>query len=464
MAQEKVLSSCMHLNQFISWKLDPNVARKVEHTCFGKFLALLTQKQIKQNLNMITAIVHFYSEADGCFSFRGQSKKNFLLDIGLEDILYITGLPINGIQVSGVESEDVVAIIQQHLGLDENGAKALFMEKGDKKCFGIHLNKLKNRFQTVPEGTSDLELEPYVKAYLLFLLGVVIFPNSSRVIAAMYLPLLELGSIDNYAWGAAALAVLKHSVASAKKKMIQKRVTSTGGFTYALMVFALERFPCLREGFPRSTTFPLFLGWTEILSLPFKDTQNLTTVDQYREKLENMKKDHVDWQPYGLPERVNILPHDCKSQSWMIYAYIPCLKKKDMRHMSNIRIKLLKYQSQHKNKNWKALNKKYKDLNNLWRKRDERLVKMDQNIEGDLINDEDDEASNNGEDGETPDHNDMILEEPEERHEERHEEENTEERPEERHEERHEEEMKRNQSGQPKEQGRGSVGRRLRRS
>ncbi|KAL6522208.1 mitogen-activated protein kinase [Orobanche minor] len=261
MAQEKVLSSCMHLNQFISWKLDPKVARKVEHTCFGKFLA---QKQIKQNLNMITAIVHFYSEADGCFSFRGQSKKNFLLDIGPEDILYITGLPINGIQVSGVESEDVVAIIQQHLGLDENGAKALFMEKGDKKCFGIHLNKLKNRFQTVPE---------------------------------------ELGSIDNYAWGAAALAVLKHSVASAKKKMIQKRVTSIGGFTYALMVFALERFPCLREGFPRSTTFPLFLGWTEILSLPFKDTQNLTTVDQYREKLENMKKDHVDWQPYGLPER-----------------------------------------------------------------------------------------------------------------------------------------------------------------
>ena len=79
-----------------------------------------------------------------------------------------------------------------------------------------------------------------MKAYLLFLLGEVIFPNNSKAIAAMYLPLLHLEKINDYAWGAAATATLKFSMGKAKQKMEANKVTTLGGFSYALMVRSLD--------------------------------------------------------------------------------------------------------------------------------------------------------------------------------------------------------------------------------
>lgn len=92
------------------------------------------------------------------------------------------------------------------------------MKKG-KECFGISLIELKKVFEEVPEECHGLSLEPYVKAYLLYLLGQVVFPNTSRTIAAMYLPLLDLQKINDYAWGAAAIATLKVSMGKAKVKL-----------------------------------------------------------------------------------------------------------------------------------------------------------------------------------------------------------------------------------------------------
>ncbi|EXB45001.1 hypothetical protein L484_001480 [Morus notabilis] len=113
------------------------------------------------------------------------------------------GLPIDGMPTTGLESADPVGVIRTHLNLSESKAKELLKVKKGKECFGNSLIELKKIFEEVPEECHGLSLEPYVKVYLLYLLGQVVFPNTSRTIAAMYLPLLDLQTINDYAWGAA---------------------------------------------------------------------------------------------------------------------------------------------------------------------------------------------------------------------------------------------------------------------
>jgi hypothetical protein len=44
---------------------------------------------------MLTALLYFYNVDEDCFTF----ENNIMLDFGLQDILYIKGLPIDGKQV-----------------------------------------------------------------------------------------------------------------------------------------------------------------------------------------------------------------------------------------------------------------------------------------------------------------------------------------------------------------------------
>ncbi|CAL9242130.1 unnamed protein product, partial [Arabidopsis halleri] len=53
----------------------------------------------------------------------------FYVDIGLQDILYTTGLPIDGLQVSGFEDADPCLTIQDNLNLPKDEAMSLFYNK-----------------------------------------------------------------------------------------------------------------------------------------------------------------------------------------------------------------------------------------------------------------------------------------------------------------------------------------------
>lgn len=133
MAPEKVLQGTMHINNFASWKVDPRVANIVLQTCFNWCLQIKSSELKRQNWQMISALVYFYNPEKQCFKFEEITeegrKDKFYVDFGLEDILYITGLPINGMQVSGLESEDPIGTIVEHLKLSEVEAKALLIHK-----------------------------------------------------------------------------------------------------------------------------------------------------------------------------------------------------------------------------------------------------------------------------------------------------------------------------------------------
>lgn len=98
----------------------------------------------------------------------------------------------------------------KHFAINEEKTKLLM------KNSGIDLSRLKFEFEMVPQG-EDINLEPYFKAYLLFLLGEVILPNNSSSYSPMYLPLLGSNDVNNYAWGAAMLANMKESLEKVKK-------------------------------------------------------------------------------------------------------------------------------------------------------------------------------------------------------------------------------------------------------
>ena len=79
-----------------------------------------------------------------------------------------------------------------------------------KSHYLISLRMLRERFSELPDGATLQEVDYYTRAFILDLIGSVIFPDSSGDgVAAMYLWFLEdLQQSKEYNWGAAALAFL----------------------------------------------------------------------------------------------------------------------------------------------------------------------------------------------------------------------------------------------------------------
>ena len=382
----KTLEMKMHMTKFLAWKLDPRVSKLVESTCF-RWVLKIENGVYRQDSNLLSALVSMYDESRNHFVI-GNPKMD--IDFGLEDVLYITGLPTDGEQVSGYESQDIKGTIVKQLKIDEEKAESLMMNSGSS----INLSRLKSAFEAVPQE-EDIGLEPYFKAYLLFLLGEVILPNNSSSFSPMYLPLLGLDVVNNYAWGAAMLANLKESLRKVKDT---GKFTSLCGFSYALTVFALERFPRLRRRcgpsplYPPPSGFPLILGWMEALCKPNKDTKNVKPVEYYQKKLQNMKESGVVWQPYK--NRDLILSEEYASQLPMVFSRTPCtcfnecaynrpdvcFKQlgKEKSHVKTSLPKMMKVKrknlSKHKDKDWKCVNNFYKFAAEEWKKRYERFI------------------------------------------------------------------------------------------
>ncbi|CAJ2636746.1 unnamed protein product [Trifolium pratense] len=387
--------NCMHLNTFTSWVPDMKLKNEVEKTCFKYFVQLSNANQIKIPLQMLAALLEFYNTDGEYFKFG-----DVVLDIGLEDILYITGLPIDGKQVSGVEHKNATATIVEHLSITEAEAKDLLLvTKRDKQSFDIDLGKLRAKFKD--STISDENLASHVKAYLLYLLGEVLLNTpSSNTISYIYLPFLDIDRIDSYAWGAAVLATLKVSM----RKLCSGETRTLSGFTYALMVFAFERFACLRNLYGVRTPFgfPLMVGWVEISHAKLRKN-TLTNVEIFSEQLSNVKNENVDWCPYKRDGCG--LPNELEHQTWMVYAkvYSICfeniakhpvdvcwrqlgLEKEEVRtDLTKLKDVKLQKRGPKKDKDWRST-KCYKPYNDRWVERNMFLIKEGFSYDGQLVN------------------------------------------------------------------------------
>ncbi|KAJ6314125.1 hypothetical protein OIU78_017728 [Salix suchowensis] len=243
----------------------------------------------QQDAHLIEALLDMYSVNEDVFKF-----ENFSLYLGLEDVLYITGLPIDGEPVTGIDTIDGDEECNKFLGISD------CINHENKIRNSVKLSWLKRFFEQVP-GEID-EDSPnfvyYVRAYALFLIGTIILPDASgHAVQTHYLQLLEkIEDIGKYAWGAALLAHLKCGV----KKYKESNICSLTGNSLVLQLFAFMRFSSLTRvvNTPIEHEVPLIVDWTITLQKSSRNKNAKKSSAYYSELLNEVQEYEVIWKPY----------------------------------------------------------------------------------------------------------------------------------------------------------------------
>ncbi|KAK1391332.1 hypothetical protein POM88_010388 [Heracleum sosnowskyi] len=213
---------------------------------------------------LVSYFLKFYDKKDNVFDFNG-----IKLCISLEDVLFLTGLPIDGEAVISSESRD------------RDGFNRVFQLPSEK-------TKSNKVLRSIAKNVS-LDDDTRKKVVLLLTITCFIVPssNSGRV-ATTYLRYIEdLGRVDSFAWGAALLARLYHAIAECQKGDEgegQRTVKKTlDGNSWVILSFFILRIPKLREALSLYLKLPINLN-VEQLHVPF--------MPQIVEQLQKMSHNH----------------------------------------------------------------------------------------------------------------------------------------------------------------------------
>jgi hypothetical protein len=194
------------------------------------------------------------------------------MTVTLEDWAMITGLPLNGKPVTGkIEAHKFRDMVEQLLGV--RPPDKVEGEKGSKTG-GLKTTWLQTHFRELPEGADDVTVQRlylytnfplptfllcafisispsdsslvfyrYARAYIMWIFGKVLFPDSGGSdVSWMYLPLLrEWDEAGRYSWGSASLAYLYRQLDEACRR--SKGTSNMGGCVLGLQVWMWERLP-----------------------------------------------------------------------------------------------------------------------------------------------------------------------------------------------------------------------------
>ncbi|MQM09206.1 hypothetical protein Taro_042072 [Colocasia esculenta] len=222
----------------------------------------------------------------------------------LEDVAYLTGLPVQGESVVGLERRDYHDDIAELLGPE-------FVAGRRRPIRSILLGSLSeavglrgrrrgpleslDEFYAGVRGSLDLgdrSEERSVRIFVSYLFGRLLFATQSSQMNCKFVLLLrDLAQEGRYAWGAAMLGHLFSLLPSSLQ-----RSQSTGGFTPFLQIWGYTRFPMgcgtLLEG--RQMMVPLMTRW-EVAPDPRVTDRRAGNVWV---ALEHYPHDQVVWTPY----------------------------------------------------------------------------------------------------------------------------------------------------------------------
>ncbi|MQL73912.1 hypothetical protein Taro_006291 [Colocasia esculenta] len=223
----------------------------------------------------------------------------------LEDVAYLTGLPVQGEPVVGQERSDYYDDIVELLGPE-------FVAGRRRPIRSILLGSLSeavglrgrrrgpletlDEFYTGVRGALDLgdrSEERSVWIFVTYLFGRLLFATQSSQMNCKFVLLLrDLAQAGRYAWGAAMLGHLFSLLPSSSR-----RSQSTGGFTPFLQIWGYTRFPMghgtLVEG--HQTMVPLMARW-EVAPDPRVTDRRVGDV---RVALDHYPHEQVVWTPYA---------------------------------------------------------------------------------------------------------------------------------------------------------------------
>nr|XP_011462946.1 PREDICTED: serine/threonine-protein phosphatase 7 long form homolog [Fragaria vesca subsp. vesca] len=277
-----------HLNNLTSWLPNQTVSERLANTGFNiKYFEKLPSV-INHCLPLLSALLERYDSRERCFIFNG-IKCGFFL----EDVYYCTGLPVDGVEVTGVvksNNDEKEEICRMYLGVSG------LLTKGK-----ISLKNLRDRF------INAEDTDYYTRAYLLYVIGSFIVPDKTgRSVDVMFLEQLkDIDKTGTFAWGAALLAHLHVELETASE-------SSLAGHSYSLMIWAFLHIPKLLKLLPNTgrkgpDEFPLLVQWTNWLSLDLKNNFHKNLKSKFSDILDNLKDEDIVWQPY---KNLQNLPND----------------------------------------------------------------------------------------------------------------------------------------------------------
>ncbi|KAF0903638.1 hypothetical protein E2562_028195 [Oryza meyeriana var. granulata] len=215
---------------------------------------------------MLTAFFELWSKETNTAQFHG-----FEMAPSLRDAAYILGVPVTGrvVTTGAVLNKSADELCFQYLG----------QVPDCRECRGSHvkLSWLQSEFSRLSRCPSYDEIMYSTRAYILFLIGSALLPERDRgYVSPKYLPLLsDFEKVQEYAWGAAALAHLYKGLSIAVASSSRKRLFGSAAL---LMGWIYEYIPAMRPDMDDAPAhiFPRVLKWTgSTISQPRKNVSDI---------------------------------------------------------------------------------------------------------------------------------------------------------------------------------------------
>ncbi|KAK1384394.1 hypothetical protein POM88_022129 [Heracleum sosnowskyi] len=168
----------------------------------------------------------------------------------------------------------------------------------------IKLTSLFDRYgRQKPEKHNDEATVIHTHAYLLFVIGAVLFPSKDKATVHVrnIQPLLNIREIPNYAWGAAVLAHLYRGLEIAARRNSK----TVAACVWLLEVWSYERFPRIGvpQRDPNQEDYPVAEGWaySSLQGVNKKRRQSGPhhSLPFYRGEFNGVARDDVVWRPYA---------------------------------------------------------------------------------------------------------------------------------------------------------------------
>lgn len=268
------------------------------------FYGMSCIEYIQLDWQLITALVERWRPETHTFHIPSGE-----ITITLQDVAIQLGLPIDGRPVTGITNINWHIVCRKLLGIEPVDQQL------KDEC--LNLTWLATTFAVLPDDADEVTIQRYARAYILQLLGGLLFVDKSQsFVHAMFLPLLEDFTVaGQYSWGSAALAWLYRNMCHAA----ESHANVIAGPLILLQLWAQDRFPHIAQhrlfrhhsdvgvdaiGQPHLPS-PLGIRWQDEFTVMEASTDMLQT---YRCKLDRQTPDQVVWQPYsddviaGLPK------------------------------------------------------------------------------------------------------------------------------------------------------------------
>nr|AAV59303.1 unknown protein [Oryza sativa Japonica Group] len=229
------------------------------------------------------------------------------MTITLQDVAMILALPLRGHAVTGrTETPGWHAQVQQLFGIPLNIEQG---QGGKKKQNGIPLSWLSQNFSHLDDDAEPWRVECYARAYILHLLGGVLFPDAGGDIAsAIWIPLVtNLGDLGRFSWGSAVLAWTYRQLCEACCR--QAPSSNMSGCVLLIQMWMWLRLPIGRPKWRQS-----FTPWPynepdmeKTVAYLFESTATAhahrdVAYKHYVNEMDCLQPQHIEWLPYHTNE------------------------------------------------------------------------------------------------------------------------------------------------------------------